>query len=269
MFKLKVFLRKLLGERFWLFFRRFSIAPRHVLERESLRESGLVVGAGPFKGLHYVHDTVCGGYIPKLLGTYERELHETIYAASQMSFERIVNIGAADGYYAVGLARLMPDVQVIVFELEEKGRKLVQMMAEHNGVSERLEIYGACDPSGLAKILAVPGKTLVICDVEGYEDILMDPVACPELKKAHVLVELHDCKNAGVSDRLRDRFVATHEITRIWQQARTATEYPLHTAYARSIAAEHLAEAIDEGRPVRAGQTPMSWYWMLPKATNL
>jgi hypothetical protein len=265
LFRTKVFLRGLFGEKFWLFLRRFSTAPRHVLERECVRETGLVVRGGPFKGLRYVHDTVCGGYVPKLLGTYERELHETILRVSHMGFARIINIGAADGYYAVGLARLMPGVRVVVFELEEKGRKLVKLMAEHNGVAERLEVRGACDPAGLADALKAGGATLVICDVEGYEDVLMDPVACPALTRAHVLVELHDCKCAGVSQRVQRRFEATHGITTIWQQMRTAAEFPISTAYTRKLDPEHLAAAIDEGRPVKLDRTPMSWFWMTPK----
>jgi hypothetical protein len=266
LFRLKVFLRRLFGERFWLFFRRFSLAPRHVIERECLRETGMVVSAGPFKGLRYVEDTVCGGYVPKLLGTYEHELHETILIAAQMGFERIVNIGAADGYYAVGLARLMPEVHVVVFEMEGKGRALVRTMAERNGVLQRLEILGICEPLGLSTVLATRGRTLVICDVEGYEDALMNPAECPELAKAHILVELHDGKNAGVSTRVKDRFALTHNITTLWQQKRTAAEFPISTVYTRRIDARHLAAAIDEGRPVNeANGVRMSWFWMEPK----
>lgn len=264
LFRLKVFLRGLFGEKFWLFFRQFSRAPRHVIERECLRETGMVVSAGPFKGLRYVEDTVCGGYVPKLLGTYERELHETILNAAQLGFERIVNIGAADGYYAVGLARLMPQVRVVVFEMEEKGRALVRAMAERNGVAERFEILGTCEPQGLASVLATAGRTLVICDVEGYEDVLMDQVACPALGKSHILVELHDCKKPGVSDRVKERFIGTHKVATLWQQERTAAEFPISTAYTQSVDPRYLAMAIDEGRPFRGGFKPMSWFWMVP-----
>lgn len=265
-YRLKVFSRQLLGEKSWLFFRQFSRAPRHVIERECLRETGMVVSSGPFKGLRYVEDTVCGGYVPKLLGTYERELHDTILNAAKLGFERIINIGAADGYYAVGLARFIPQAKVVVFEMEEKGRALVRAMAERNGVLERFEILGTCEPRGLASALATPGRTLVICDVEGYEDVLMNPTACSPLAKAHVLVELHDCKNPGVFGRVKERFVASHDITTVWQQERTAAEFPISTSYTRRVDPKHLAAAIDEGRPVNEAKGPrMSWFWMEPK----
>ena len=267
LFKLKVFLRGLFGESFWLFFRRFSTAPRHVIERECLRATGMVVSAGPFKGLRYVEDTVNGGYVPKLLGSYERELHETILDAAKLGIQRIINIGAADGYYAVGLARLMPQVRVVVFEMGAKGRALVCAMAERNGVMDRFEILGTCEPQGLASALASGDRTLVICDVEGYEDVLLNPVACPPLKYSYILVELHDGKNPAVSGRVKERFVASHDITTIWQQERTATEFPISTAYTRRVDPKHLAAAIDEGRPVNETKGPrMSWFWMEPKS---
>lgn len=266
LFRLKIFLRRLIGERLWLYFRHFSLAPRHVIERECLRETGMVVSAGPFKGLHYVEDTVCGGYVPKLLGTYERELHATILNISRQHFERIVNIGAADGYYAVGLARLMPNVRLVVFEMEEKGRALVRAMAERNGVEDRLEILGSCDPQGLSAALATPARTLVICDVEGYEDVLMEPATCPALERTHILVELHNGKNKGVSERVKKRFLSTHNITTIWQEKRIAAEFPFSTTYTRRLRPRHLAAAIDEGRPVNESKGPrMSWFWMEPK----
>ena len=92
----------------------------------------------------------------------------------------------------------------------------------------------------------------------------MNPAVCPALARTHILVELHDCKNAGVSERLRRRFESTHNITTIWQQIRTAVEFPLSTPYTRKLNPEHLASAIDEGRPVRVDRTPMSWFWMVP-----
>ena len=223
------------------------------------------VVAGPFQGMNYVGASVGSALVPKLVGSYEVELSGAIEQMARHGYDRIFNVGCAEGYYAVGLARFIPQARVVVFEMEEKGRALVRAMAERNSVLDRFEILGTCEPQGLASALATPSRTLVICDVEGYEDVLMNPVACPPLTRAHILVELHDCKNAGVSERVSRRFEATHDITILWQQRRTAAEFPLSTAYTRKIDPEHLAAAIDEGRPVRLDRTPMSWFWMTPK----
>jgi hypothetical protein len=93
----------------------------------------------------------------------------------------------------------------------------------------------------------------------------MDPEKVPGLRAAWLLVELHDGKNPGVSGRIRARFEPTHSIETIWQTKRTAADFPFRNAYTRSLAPGHLAAAVDEGRPVRDGVTPMSWFWMVPK----
>src|SRR4051795_10844916 len=63
---------------------------------------GLTVSGGPFAGLVYPDRTPIS-LVPKLLGIYERELHGAIEAAIRAQPDVIVNVGAADGYYAVGL----------------------------------------------------------------------------------------------------------------------------------------------------------------------
>jgi hypothetical protein len=268
LFKTKVLLRSLFGEGVWKIVQRCSSAPRHRLIRLCQRETRQIVRGGPFAGMNYIHDTMSGGYVPKVLGIYERELHPVIARLAELGIQRVLNIGAADGYYAVGLCRMFPDLRVVAFETEARGREYVRAMAERNGVLPRVEIRGTCDLPGLQAALTDPRGTLVLCDVEGYEDVLMDPEKVPGLRAAWLLVELHDGKNPGVSGRIRARFEQTHTIETIWQTKRTAADFPFSNAYTRSLAPEHLAAAVDEGRPVRDGVTPMSWFWMVPKRTQ-
>lgn len=265
MFKTKVFLRSLLGEGVWKVVQRCSPAPRHRLIRLCQSETQQIVHSGPFIGMSYIHDTMSGGYVPKVLGIYERELHPTITRLSELGIKRVINIGAADGYYAVGLCRMFPELRVVAFEMEARGREYVRAMAERNSVETRVEIQGTCDLPGLQAALTDPRGALVLCDVEGYEDVLMNPEKVPALRETWLLVEMHDCKNVGVSDRIRARFEQTHTIETIWQTKRTAADFPFTNRYARSLAPERLAAAVDEGRPVRDGATPMSWFWMIPK----
>jgi hypothetical protein len=215
--------------------------------------------------MHYLRDAVSGGFVPKSLGIYERELHCVILSLPQREILRIVNIGASDGYYAVGLARLLPRAHVIAFEMEPRGQKAIRHMAENNGVGDRVEVRGRCELAHLRAALDSTAKTLVLCDVEGFEDVLMDPAAVPTLRQDWLLVEIHDGKNPGVSERIRNRFLSTHDIQTIWQQKRTASDFAFSTSYTRGLAPKHLTAAVDEGRPVREGVTPMSWFWMSPK----
>jgi len=69
-----------------------------------------------------VTSSVCSTNIPKLLGCYEAELHPVFAKWQAVPFRQVVNVGAAEGYYAVGCARLWPEAQVIAFETNP-GRK--------------------------------------------------------------------------------------------------------------------------------------------------
>jgi hypothetical protein len=266
-FRLKVFLRSLFGERIWSVVQRLSPLPRHRLIRLSQRETNRVVRAGPFAGMKYIHQTIASGDVPKLLGIYERELHGIISSLSARGIRHIINIGAADGYYAVGLSRMFPELRVIAFEMEPRGREFVRAMAERNGVLPQIEIRGRCELEDLSSVINAPQPTLILCDVEGYEEVLMDPEKVPGLRHAYLLVEIHDNKNAGVSEKIRCRFGSTHQLNTIWQEKREPAEFPFATPYTRSLDPEHLTAAVDEGRPVRPGAMRMSWLWMVPNSS--
>src|SRR4051812_22623153 len=100
-----------------------TIVPRW-LRRDYWLDRGFVgwVLSGPFEGMHYSDRSVGSAFFPKVLGTYERELHERIRACFQMGVRTVIDVGAAEGYYAVGLAMRIPGVQVVAFETEEAGR---------------------------------------------------------------------------------------------------------------------------------------------------
>ena len=57
--------------------------------------------------------------------------------------------------------------------------------------------------------------SVIICDIEGAEDELLDPALAPGLLSADILVECHDTFRKGLSDRIAARFAASHDITRI------------------------------------------------------
>jgi tRNA G46 methylase TrmB len=127
----------------------------------------LRIVSGPFRGMRY-NLVACGSaHSAKLLGTYEKELHAIIDEILAERFEEIIDIGAAEGYYAVGLALSSPSPRrVIAFEAQEQGRQLLQELAAGNSL-KNVDIRGACDVMGLEQALAGGRPKLIICDVEG------------------------------------------------------------------------------------------------------
>jgi len=226
------------------------------LTRERTRSQ---VHSGPFTGLRYVEDSVGSAYIPKLLGIYESELAAQVDDICQRKPELIIDVGAAEGYYAVGLAIRNPQAHVIAFEMEAPGQAAVREMASLNQVSQQIEVRGKCEPADLSGAIGDTARPIIVCDVEGYEEKLLDPETVPALARAVILVELHDFIIPGITETLMGRFKATHHIEHVWQQPRSRTQFPWRTLRTSLLPTSYLDWSVSEWRPVR-----MAWLWMVP-----
>jgi hypothetical protein len=226
----------------------------------TIKRLGGVVWSGPFRGMKGVHEAQGGaGFLyPMLLGTFERELHPVIETALQIPFERVVNVGAWEGYYAIGLALRLPEAQIVAFEADSEGQRFLREMATRNNVAGRVKVLGWCGPKELEGSLSGAEKCLVVCDVEGYEDVLMDPAAVPSLRRSWLLIEEHERAAAGIGEALERRFSPSHRIVRVWQQPRTVRDYPLNRVL-KWLPTQSWRPFLNEQRRYQ-----MSWLWLEP-----
>jgi hypothetical protein len=197
--------------------------------------------------------------VPKLLGSFELELHSVVEDVVQQRFSTIINIGCAEGYYAVGLARELPDARVHAFDLDPSFRHLCAATAELNNVDDRVTIYGAATSDRL-QTLAQDEWVVVFCDCEGCERELLDPSGIPSLRAASILVEMHDFVDRAISATLLMRFEKTHVIDVIGSSRRNPREYDELGA----LPDDDAALAVDEFRPEH-----MQWAWMRPRRETL
>jgi hypothetical protein len=218
--------------------------------------SGGFILSGPFKGLKYTSQAAGSAWAPKLLGTYECELIPIIEDIVSGGYDSVIDIGAAEGYYAVGLAKRMPGAEIVCFEKEEAARRLLGQFATENDVASRLEVHGVATADRLESVLKGMDRTVVICDVEGAEADLIDPSAVPGLKTADILVELHDFVNPEIASILRARFHPTHRILEIPARDRRLEDWTVDSHLGR----RHKLALLDELRP--AG---MRWFWMVQR----
>lgn len=107
----------------------------------------LTVLHGPFKEMKYpVFDSVGSGLYPKLIGSYERELGGVIEIICRQEYSEIIDIGCAEGYYAVGCSMRMPGAKVFAYDTSDKARRLCAEMARLNNVHDKIEIRSKCTP---------------------------------------------------------------------------------------------------------------------------
>lgn len=236
-----------------------DLYPSAVLRRNTQRRTSSTVRSGPFAGMRYLDRSIWGAYIPKLLGCYEQELHPVIERAIAAGPSHVVDIGGAEGYYAVGMLRRLPAAGVTVFEQLPSGREAIAELARMNSVDSRLSIRGACDPALLSTCLRDSGAKLLISDVEGYEVELLDPAKVPELAAVSMLIEVHDSAVPGCAELMARRFSATHKVERIAQAKRQLSDYPFDDLAATLFPSWVLRYALNEFRRPENG-----WLWLQP-----
>jgi precorrin-6B methylase 2 len=180
--------------------------------RDYVHDHGDSVQAGLFAGMRYPVELLTRADCPvgKMRGTYELELwaalEQMIAALRSRSPAALVDLGCADGYYAVGLARSVPDLEVHAFDLAASARAATRALARANGT--HVNLHGAGDPKALARL--APETVGLICDIEGAEvDVLTAEVATA-LRTSHVIVEMHEGLRPGACDTLLERFAQTH-----------------------------------------------------------
>lgn len=220
-----------LGGRFRRILREELIAIRTQEIATCLGLDGRKVLAGPFAGMHLWTERSWpsrgGTPLPMVLGTYEAELHLAIEQAVTREYEVIVDIGCAEGYYAIGFGLRLPQAHIFAFDIDPAARRICTMTARLNGIADRVTIGGEITRDGLAAVLADKARVLLFVDCEGCEDQLLEPTLVPGLTSCDLIVELHDFAYPGVTERIVERFRATHEVQLVYEAGRDPADHPM------------------------------------------
>jgi hypothetical protein len=228
-----------------------------LIQNTLIKHQGTVVMQGPLSGMAFLSESAEGCHIAKLLGCYEQPLQPFIEQAIASAYPTILNIGCAEGYYAVGMARRMPATHVLAHDLNPKARQVCAQLAGKNQVSARVSVGGLFTPENFAAYASTP--TLVMCDIEGAERELLNPLEAPALKGMDIIVESHECLISGVTQLLIDRFQKTHLITLVQDDGQRRLDCP--PQWFMSLA--HLDQLLATWE-WRSGPTP----WLVMKAKH-
>jgi SAM-dependent methyltransferase len=223
--------------------------------KKIIAESGVIVRRGPFAGMMYWPvgrpGYWAGGTAGSLLGLYELELHGILADIIERGYDRVIDIGCAEGYYAIGLALRIPKARVFAFDIDATARELCKASAFVNNVTNRVIVGGECTLETLRELTST--RCLIVSDCEGSELELLRPDLVPSLAKCDILVELHDVFRPGLSEALLPRFANTHQIDIVHTRQRDPDAFPQLSFLTR----EERQIVLDEKRPA-----PMTWAMM-------
>lgn len=225
------------------------------------RDFGSVVRHGPLRGLKLSSDGWWTGAdrAGMLLGIYEAEVLAALMALPAR-YRLFIDLGAADGYYGIGLVFNGRFERSWCFEIEAKGRAVIADGAAANGVADRVMVRGEATADFHAELTAEERRAAVLLvDIEGGEFGLLDAGVFAAFGEAVILIELH---TGMVADgeaklaRLRADAAATHDIAELKTGARDLSGF----AELKDWSDTDRWLMCSEGRPWL-----MSWLLLTPK----
>jgi len=176
------------------------------------------IAYGPFRGMKLLKNPrwSIGDKASMMLCFYEKEVLDSLQRVPA-SYRTFIDLGAADGYYAVGvLVNNMFD-RSYAFEISEEGQNLIRQNAAENGVADRIVVGGIADKNFYNALSQDAQRSAVILvDIEGGEFDLLDRDVFSALKDAIFIVELHDWffdDGAARLQKLKDAAQKTHAVS--------------------------------------------------------
>ncbi|MCP9751439.1 hypothetical protein [Ferruginibacter sp. HRS2-29] len=171
-----------------------------------------VVKHGPFKGMKFSLEAAGDSLsYSKLLGSYEAEIHPFILAAVKRRYDEVVNIGCHDGYYAVGMARLMPGTKIKAFDTDPDAHVKTKALAVRNGVEQQM-VYGGTYTAAEVLHSDTNLRSFFMVDCEGAEKGIFTSTNAKQLRNADLVIELHLHLHYDLVEYFSKLFGETHDI---------------------------------------------------------
>ena len=146
------------------------------------------IQSGLFKGTILNPESFSSQFMPKYIGTYEREIQNHL-ASIETQFDGFLNIGCADGYYLACIARWRR-IPCIGVDIDPRSATAITHVGKTNGVSDLVSFNSSINNAAQQ----LRGSVLILIDVDGAEfqvlRELLDALAKnPQIKHAHLILE--------------------------------------------------------------------------------
>jgi len=187
--------RKILWKILEKHFVTISGVRREMLGQRLLEETERIVKNGYFKGMKLGRLTWGARDAgPMILGTYEHQVQSKIMNAPDR-YKVFVDIGAADGFYAIGLMLNRRFDMAVCFESNSKSRTSILENAKENGVEDKISILGIAQRDFHKQLTMEldlrPEEIFFLIDIEGGEFEILNSEMFDSFKSSMFVIEIH------------------------------------------------------------------------------
>jgi hypothetical protein len=154
---------------------------------------GSIVQYGPFKGMKIGKKKSWEleyGLTTKILGTYEEQILNILIKFSKKN-NTFIDIGAADGFFVVGMAFKNIFKNIYAFEINSKSREVIKLNYKLNICKKNIKIKSEASYLSLKRIIKLRKKCTILIDIEGAEFDLLSLKVLELLKDCSIVCELH------------------------------------------------------------------------------
>ena len=218
------------------------------------------VAYGPFKGMKLSEDVWWSknDRITQTLGIYEEHILDKLRFFSAQGATSFIDVGAADGYFAVGMAYSKIYSQVFAFEIEPKGQEKIKQSANRNLCSHAVHVFGEANVTSIDKLISKDIKTTVLIDIEGAEYDFLSEEMLSLLSNSYVICELHPWLIKGGEDLQKDLLARASKKFNIELFIRESYSPNIYPEF-NDLSDEERLVAIGEGR-----KKNMQWLVLTP-----
>jgi len=229
---------------------------REVLGKKVWEYYGGEIAYGIFKGVKINSHSDWSGTKdtgPKILGLYENQILKWI---QQKNFDLLIDIGAADGYYALGILSSKIASRAVTFEISVNDREITKASAINNSVDDKIFIRGEATTSEIIETLKSCSNGLIIIDIEGGEYNLVTSELLDAAKNCWLVIEIHEILNKDIQVNMLNLCKESHDFEELTSLERNFPK----DSFTEKLTDNERALLLSEGRPYA-----MSWMCLSPK----
>jgi len=236
---------------------------KHILGKKIAKFSKQRILFGPYKGTKLLNLPGWSNtdFAPKYLGTYEKQIQETIiFLKKKFKLSCFIDLGAAEGFHLIGLLKKNIFKFGFAYEIEKKSRDILIKNAKANKIINKLSINSEANFNSLKINLKKINKKkiLFLVDIEGNEFDLFNEEFCRYFSNSFFIIEEH---SFNVLNKKKIKIFYKNinkyfKVSKIRDNSKTPFQYNLLDEF--SDDEKYLM--MSEGRP-----KTMNWLVLYPK----